>query len=352
MSRETIDWLNRYTLIGYTDKRGNAWHYRESSQGAEPNHYPGGIPVEDVERRLFDFEVIESPACYMVAGRIDGAITTLSIQDEWYSVMPSTEGRKGMLTSDTFEDIGSFKSGYQGHQYREWLLDAIAILLSSNGHELGIGSAGLLRKRAQAWVSCEMPENITTPEGVVFRPNLMSTTSFDGSIATTFKRIITDVVCDNTREQAMKEKGQQYKIKHTKYSTLKLHDAREALAIVFEMADDFKAEVAELTSWKVTDHQFEMLLNNIVPMPEEKGRAMTIATNKRSEIITLYRHDERAAPWKGTAWGVLQAFNTWNHHYMSVKGTTPRVVRNMENVLTGKFAQADNHVLAALTAVG
>ena len=53
MSQETSQWLNTRTLIGFTDKRGNAWHYRADEQGTEPNHYPLAIPTEDVRRRLF-----------------------------------------------------------------------------------------------------------------------------------------------------------------------------------------------------------------------------------------------------------------------------------------------------------
>ena len=45
-----------------------------------------------------------------------------------------------------------------------------------------------------------MPDKIATPDGVAFRPNLLATTSFDGSIATTYKRTVTITVCDNIRE--------------------------------------------------------------------------------------------------------------------------------------------------------
>ena len=45
MSKETMKWLNSNTLIGYTSKRGSAWHYRADLQAAEPNHYPGPVPV-------------------------------------------------------------------------------------------------------------------------------------------------------------------------------------------------------------------------------------------------------------------------------------------------------------------
>src|SRR5436190_591031 len=49
MSKETQQWLNDFTLIGLTDKRGNAWHWREGTD----NHFPGAIPVSVVRDRLF-----------------------------------------------------------------------------------------------------------------------------------------------------------------------------------------------------------------------------------------------------------------------------------------------------------
>ncbi len=39
-----------------------------------------------------------------------------------------------------------------------------------------------------------------------------------------------------------------------------------------------------------------------------------MAENRREVLQRLYRHDERVAPWAGTAWGVVQAVNTMTHH--------------------------------------
>ena len=59
MSRETLQHLNTHTLIGNDRRqRGTAWHYRAEEQGEETNHYPGPIPVDDVERRLFHWEAV------------------------------------------------------------------------------------------------------------------------------------------------------------------------------------------------------------------------------------------------------------------------------------------------------
>ena len=41
MGMETMEWYNNFCLIGHTDKRSKAWHYMESMQGDEPNHYTG-----------------------------------------------------------------------------------------------------------------------------------------------------------------------------------------------------------------------------------------------------------------------------------------------------------------------
>lgn len=335
MSRESSQWLNTMTLIGFTSKRGNAWHYREEDQGNEPNHYPDAIPLDDVNRRLFNFTVNDSP------------IFVPAASGKGYTEVP---GRKAMVTSDTGEVLGIFKDGYTGHQYSEWLLDSVATILDDN---LAIGSAGLLKNRGQAWVGVEVPETITTPEGVDFRPNLLACTSFDGTLATTYKRTVGIVVCDNTLSAALSEDGQTYKVKHSKYSGVKITDARDALAIVHTMADDFAAEVARLCKWKVSEKAWNNMLDLVIPMPEDSGRAMTMVEKKRGEIIHLYTDDERSAQWHGTAFGVLQAFNTWNHHYAQVRKGIPRVVRNMENVVTDKMANADNAILSALaTATG
>jgi len=84
-------------------------------------------------------------------------------------------GRQAILRSDNGHVMGIFTDGYEPHPYVEWLINTIATLLED---DLSIGSAGLLKNGAVAWVSVEVPDNITTPEGVEFRPHLFGATSF------------------------------------------------------------------------------------------------------------------------------------------------------------------------------
>src|SRR5664280_1758660 len=171
--------------------------------------------------------------------------------------------RQAISRSDNDHPMGIFADGYNPHQYDQWLLGTVGNILDD---DLSISSAGLLREGAVAWVEVSVPDAITTAEGVAFRPNLLATTSFDGSIATTFKRTVTDTVCDNTRELALAEKGQQLKVKHSRYSHLKLGDARDGLALVHTLGDEFAAEIAELCRIEVSRSQWRRFLDLHVPM--------------------------------------------------------------------------------------
>jgi phage/plasmid-like protein (TIGR03299 family) len=274
MSRETLQHLNTKVLIGNTDHRGHAWHYKADEQGAEPNHYAGPIPVADVQRRLFCWEAesrrmaMEVPADLETMTHLaeDGTPVRWAVQEDL----------QGIARNDSYHRMGVFTPGYEMHQYRPWLLDTVGVILDD---DLGISSAGLLREGAIAWVEVSVPESITTPEGVTFRPNLLATTSFDGSIATTFKRTVTDTVCDNTRECALAEKGQAYKVKHSRYSKMKITEARSALAMIHTLADEFAAEIATLCAIEVSNQQWAQFLDAHVPLVDEHNAPLT----KRSQ---------------------------------------------------------------------
>lgn len=354
MSRETSEWLNQNTLIGFTAKRGNAWHYRASDVGTTPaelyplanshlnagqlvatNHYKGAVPVADVNSRLFGWDAVQVNLFADVAD-------ILGVDGPKYK---RVNKRVGWYRSDNLEELGFPSPGWTAHPYSQWLIETTEQITDG---ELDIASAGLLKGGAQAWVSYEVPDTITTPEGVDFRPQLLATTSFDGSLATTYKRATTLVVCDNTLAAALGEaKDQQIKIMHSKYSHMKLIDARSALQIIHTSADLMSAEIKALCEQAVTEAEWSKFLDAYVPVPEDKGRGKTMAENKRETLTNLWSHDQRVAPWRGTAFGVLQAANTWFHHAQVVRGAT-RPERNMDNMISGRTEKHDVAVLDTL----
>ena len=347
MSRETITWLNENTLIGFSEKRGKAWHYR---QGAD-NHYVGGVPVDDVRKRLFDWHAVEQP---ILLGE-----TITDADGDPALILPGAPvpGFKAWVHPKTGETLGVHKTSRTLHQYDEWLLNLAGTIL---GDGLQIGTAGLLRGGRIAWLQAEVPETFTTPEGVSFRPFVLFRSSMDGSVATTASRSITNTVCDNTMYVAAGEHGgQRITFRATGDSEVKLAEAREALGLIDATAGDFTRQVAELTSTVFLARDFERLLELEVP-GEKPGMADFNGSDfhrklaqwekverKREYIRDLYRFDERVAPWTGTAFGAWQAFNTYDQHERKIRSAN-RVERNQLQLVKGQQDRADRQILTRI----
>lgn len=340
MSAETLSWLNQNTLVGYTAKRGDAWHYRASDQGAESNHYTGAIPVEDVQRRLFGWKAVE--------GTVE---TTIDTADGGRLIIRD-DTRKAIVRPDTAAILGIFRTGFQIHDYDEWLLRQSEQILDA---DLAIGSAGLLRGGAVAWVQVELEDTIETPEGVAFRPFLTAATSLDGSLASTYQTGSTVVVCDNTLSAALSDKTHQLKIKHSSRSLGRLGDVRSALDLVHTVAGDFAAEVKTLCEVKVTDAAWTKFVDahtGADKMTDKtSARARTNARELGDKLTAMWHEDLRVAPWRGTAYGVLAAVNTYAHHEQPTRGSVIRAERNALRMVTGKVDELDTSTLQTLQLV-
>lgn len=324
MSMETREWLSNNTLIGFTDKRRKAWHYREGDN----NHYAGAIPVDDVLKRLFSWNPVKVP-------------------EQW------TDPKTGLLV--TGKDIvivrddmtgagaklGTFTDGYQLHPYPQWLVNNVFTIVDASGDELGVSSAVLLRGGKIASVQIEVPETFRGPAGVEFRPFLAASSSFDGSISTQYGLMNTMIVCDNTLNAGLRERGQKIKIRHTRNSLDGLvQAARDALGLIHSAADSFSAEVAELTALDLSERAFQDIVSELVSVDEDASkRSKTMAQNKIDKLMAL-RTDDRVAPWWGTAFGGVQLLNTFRQHEQIVRGAT-RPERNMLNTVLG-VTEADN----------
>lgn len=352
MSQETSVWLNTNTLIGNTDKRGNAWHYRAADQGDESNHYPGPIPSEDVKRRLFYWEPIRLPVYVMVPSSSVEQADGIGPDGNPYRLVERKD-RVNIARSDDFSDLGMFKAAYTEHNYGEALLDNVSGIVDDDlTGELGISSAGLLRNGAVAWVEISVPETMSTNSGFQYRPNLVAASSCDGSLATVYKRTVTATVCDNTLSASLGERhSETYKIRHSKNSGFKIANAREALGIIFQTSEAFASEVDRLCNIPVTDDQWELVLKEVIPDGNTQ-RGNTRAQNTRDKVDELWRFDNRVAPWAGTAFGALQAFNTYRHHVARVNSGTVRSERNMLQSIDGTTDKEDTAVLAAMSDLG
>lgn len=361
MSQETIEWLNANTMIGNTANReaykhmgwGLSWDEAAGENRAwwhTPgfnNGYFGAIPVEEVERVLFNWTPIETEIMHKRRDGIDSTNCDATDGNGPFIWVPSDK-YKGIMHPETEYEFGVFgRDSYTIHTYQEWLVNNLSRILDD---ELGIGSAGLLRQGGVAYVSVEMPEGIKV-EGFEFRPMLMAATSVDGTKATTYKMVDQVPVCDNTVEIALSGEGGQLKIRHSSKSLGRLGDARDALGIIYQHAEGMEQFFQALTEVDVSDAQFNAIVQQIKPIPEMevgvKGgksvvlnqRAITIAENTQGDLRGLWHFDPRVTPWTGTLLGAFQATNTWHNHMRS--NSDNGVERVMTSTLANNVAAFD-----------
>lgn len=353
MGNETMQTYNDgHILIGQTLKRGRgdgswkAWWDQASLQNETP-YYEGFIPVSEVLRRTFNYTAVPRRVAVEVPATAD-TMTHLS-SDGWPMRWDVQLDRKAITHSETHHLLGLFKDGYRAHQLGETLIGQTSNII---GDTIGITSAGVIKDGRVGWleVGIEQTQSIDGV-GMDYRPNLLAGTSFDGSIATFWKRTVTATICDNTFEIARGITGQTFKIKHSRNSGFKIAEARQALNILEQTSADFEAEVTQLSRTTVTDQQWQSFLNELIPLSKDNepltGRALKLGQNKQDALKRLYNNDNRVSQWKGTALGVIQAVNTWGHHEQTVRGAT-RLERNAHNMLTGGQAKVDDEALSML----
>ena len=370
MGMETMEWYNNFCLIGHTDKRSKAWHYMESMQGDEPNHYPGAVPYADVVRRLFGWKPLKTRTANLVPCAAKDADMRIVKRDIENQPVLGKDGNpvtipvrvvevddmRGIVRSDNFLELGHHSWKYQIHDYEEWLLKLQSNIL---GDSLDIWSAILLRNGAQACVQAALPETVHDDStGMDFVPYIHAYTSLDGSLATTFAAQTLLIVCDNTMTAANRNAdnaGRQYRAKHTRGSLGgdKINEVRQALSILSQSAEESLSFFKELGSIKVPEKKWIEVMDIILPPGDEKtdtARSLTIKDNKRQLLNSTYHDDPMANTWKGTALGVVQAVNTYATHYASIKGGS-RVQRNTSKIVSGEFAKVDLQTMKALSEV-
>lgn len=297
MSSETYRWLAEMVYAGFAEARRPWWADAAEREGWATNLFPMEVPMEKVE------ELIASWSPY--------------VEPLYTGDMQEVTTHKLIRASDTREHLAVVGKDYAVHNYRDWLTGTVREVI---GDEVQVSSAGLLRRRAQAWVQVERPETAIGPDGIRFSPYVTLSTSLDMSLPTQINENTQMTICDNTLRIT---RGQGLAFRHTKNSNAKLGDYRSVLAAIMRGESEFRKELERQLAVKVDDRQFSRFLEALVPINEDDLPAKkTRSERKRQEITQLYKGDDRVAGWRGTLFGGVQAVNTWQTHMSQLRNTS------------------------------
>ena len=394
---------------GLLDKLGNvipdgwrtpAWWFNASKEaqrianGDSPSHYATSIPLSVIRSELFGWSALDGVISITVDLHIPG--------DHPLSKTPGTEENrqvtfkvpewKGVIREDKLiecylqdrlDELGSetvlnvASAGFNTASFAKVLLDN-TIEIVGGGDNVVCTGAGVLKWGKIGYIEVSIPETMHDPaSGIEYRPNLLGSTSFDGSVGTRWDKTITNVVCDNTHQWALSQasdKTGSFKIKRTKNFVARMTDARQALGLLEQAGNEFLEVTHEWMKIPVSPKQFLKFLEVIVPVPElkviekdvvglsEQGeqivlkeqrvstKGQTQALNKRDVMSKLYFEDSRVSPWTGTKLGVAQMVNTWAQHEQTMKGAKAHDGNVLQARVEGQLLRVMDHGPAGFAA--
>lgn len=356
MSKETLEYLQSGNIVvGGIAERGLPWWATLGDTASDHMQLMRSDYRTLSGKQLFWDQFIPAEAI------LDGCFgwTALEIEPEvriggehGVAEMVTMDGYKAIVRNDTKKTLGVFKQSYHPAQPAQ-LVDLAMDLLSN---DVGFTSAGVLREGAVLWLEASVNHEFhCETAGFGYVPNLLISTSFNGTLANEIVRTHRHSVCDNTHEIARNDAVARIKGKHTLNGLPKLSMQGNLLGIIEREAEDYDRELTEMFNTPVNGKQMNDFLNLWNPIPEwkegEPTNKLTIATKKREGIMQMWVSDPRVAPWKGTKLGVHQLINTYNQHGYAEEDNGKRVEKNMLNVINGSIGKADNEAFKMLDLV-
>lgn len=337
--------------IGGTAKRG-VYGGRWIGKGEVTREYEGSIPVGDIYGGLLNWEPLEVPNANLIPVSLDEPFDTI-VGGQAYKVS-IRDDHKAIVRSDNHKSLGVFKNGYDSTGYRglvQWTQDTLHGSMTNY-------SAGLLGGGTRFFTQFGLDESLHDGKsGLDFLPFVLFQSSLDGSLANSWSAGSLIAICDNMFagiKATSAAAGRQMKLKRSRYglSEARMSDLRSVLGVMeleTQSMTDFLHQTVDI---EVSKSQFIKVLDQMIPVPGEEASkaAHTKTSNRRDAITATYFNNPMVEPWTGTAFGVIQAFNTYAHHGQNVRGAT-RVERVFDRVLRGDMADADTQVVTALEKV-
>jgi phage/plasmid-like protein (TIGR03299 family) len=179
-------------------------------------------------------------------------------------------------------------------------------------------------------------ETVLDPNGVSDKINtyLLVNTSHDGSIAIQASITPVRVVCANTLNLALGNRGrngsvkQSFKIRHTQTAQGKVAVAREALGLANAYMDEFDKMASAMIETEITKAQFDKIVELAYPSPKDDSKKVSLTkhANKIDLINDIYVGDFNNTI-SGTAWGALNALTErLDWHRAGRKGNTETIL--------------------------
>lgn len=177
-------------------------------------------------------------------------------------------------------------------------------------------TAGSIKGGRQVFGSLALErETVLDPNGVGDKVNtyLLINTSHDGSVAIQASITPVRVVCANTLNLALGQRGrngsvkQSFKIRHTATASGKVQQAREALGLANAYMDEFDIMAKNMIEAEISKAKFDEIVALAYPAPEKDSKGSFKKHNDKIDLIQSIYVGEYNNTISGTKWGAFNA---------------------------------------------
>lgn len=243
----------------------------------------------------------------------------------------SDKGYSFVTRTNPFDTTQNDVLGVVGERYvplqNEDLFDFGDLMLDGGGRW---ETAGSIKGGRQVFGSLALErETVLDPNGVGDKVNtyLLINTSHDGSVAIQASITPVRVVCANTLNLALGQRGrngsvkQSFKIRHTATASGKVQQAREALGLANAYMDEFDVMAKNMIETEISKAKFDEIVALAYPAPkgEDKKGSFKKHQTKIDLIQSIYvgEYNNTIA---GTKWGAFNALTERLDWYRSARG--------------------------------
>lgn len=282
------------------------------------------------------------------------ATTQPAHQAEWRNSPLDADGQRNLTTREALVESGldwtvkKVPSTYEWNGQTRTMSGRWAVVRESDGH--GFGTVGKTWQPTQnhegfalvddlmriagnempVWIEHALPLNggkkvilmVRLDTGLqIAGEKYMSYLSFvnghDGRTSVTAATHDERYVCSNGQIGWAMGRGESHviRVRHTKNAGARIKEAIQILRMRNRQAELLAKQGEWLVEQTLSDDQFDKFLTSLMPITDETtGPHMTMITERRDAVRSIYAGADNLSPIRGTRWGALQAVLEYSDH--------------------------------------
>lgn len=219
-------------------------------------------------------------------------------------------------------------------------------------------TAGALDEGRKVFILVRIDEDFTIAGTDPITPYALVTNSHDGSSGLGVKLVSTRVVCANTLNVALREKGERIGVRHTASAEANIESAAKALGLVSRQQRQMMDHFEQLAQLNAGQELVEQVVELVAPDPLKIGVSLTERQRNRAgrrheSFMTFLRHAKDlptivSAGGLHNRWGLFNATTEWLEWVDPTK-STQILERRMVGSLEGAVSDARQQVYDLLT---